>query len=635
MLATTVALAGLIGLPSAAQAVTKTTTGSINAPAVATWDNNFSVSGNLNPGCAGRPVVLRDNASNAVLASTTTGSAGYFSFVNYPNPSTRTYNIRSAGFDCGRDRHTQWDSGAFTVAQFQRTSITTNGTISAPAMNNVDGSFTVSGNLNPGCSGRPVSLYQHTTAGNTWITGTNTGPNGYFSFVNVPNPNGSEWHVFSAGFDCGVTDRHEHWTSPSFRVVAGDYPTTFTSTSTPEYTESGEQWVDLSGTLSIGSPGRTVSLYTMEDGVPKQVLGTTIDSNRGFTFRLQVPVVTTYWFYSSAENRPGVTYKSAKSAEFTVKSLRLWDDFNGYADSTNPQDLVQSDAVPGAKWVLRQPDYLPGNRSLQKADTRGLGIGLVDGSTTNKSLRLKVVDANDPEPGTGLRRHLVGHIGTTKTMPAYGHFEAKIKFHKPKGAHASLWQTSGYGDGQAELDVVEWFGERDNTTQRVQHTVHVGSKVDTNGDGCTTYTMTPVEACSGPTFEGTDTEQFPEFTENQGDGSFGANPVNFGDANTWWSSWHTYEASWTQSEYRFYIDGVLVNVLKRDYESTNPMHSKFGTDTSLLPNASLATANQPGQVILSNLVNNGTERDNLLAHLSNGGSYGDFTTEVDWVRVWR
>lgn len=613
MLTAALALAvSLIGLPMAAQAATKTTTGTINAPAVATWDNNFSVSGNLNPGCAGRPVVLRDNANNAVLATTTTGSAGYFSFVNYPNPGTRTYNLRSNGFDCGRDRHTQWESGPFTVQQFQRTPVTTTGSVNAPSMNNVDGTFSVSGNLNPGCDGRPVSLYEHTSAGNTFVTGTHTGPAGYFSFVNVPNPSGSTWHVFSAGYECGLTDRHENWRSADFRVQRGEYASAFVSTSTPEYTESGGQWVNLAGTLSIGTPGsRTVSLYTNDaNGNPQQVANTTIDGNRGFSFRIQVPVITRYWFYSAAETRPGVTYTSAKSPEFTVKSLQLWDDFDGYADAANGDQLLQS-----GKWALRQTtfDEVP-DRSLQRSDSRALGIGPVAGSNGNKSLRLKVLNAEDDKPVTGERRHLVGHIASAASLPAYGHFEAKIKFHRPQGAHASLWQTSGYGQGQAELDVVEWFGEKtENGRQRVQHTVHTGSTRGTDKN-----------------------EQFPAFTHNQNDESFAAGTApDFGAANTWWAAWHTYEAVWTPTDYRFFIDGILVNVLTRDFNPDNPLHTKFGNQYSSLPTSALATANQPGQVILSNLVNDGNERDNLLAHLAGGGSYGDYTTEVDWVRVWR
>lgn len=246
-----------------------------------------------------------------------------------------------------------------------------------------------------------------------------------------------------------------------------------------------------------------------------------------------------------------------------------------------------------AGWALRGTEYGSGNnRTLTRADDRAVSV--VDGS-----LVLKV--RPDPDnPG----KHFVGHV-TRGVLPfIYGWIEVDIKFHRPQGAHGSLWHQSGYSDGGAELDVVEWFGERmpnSNTieSQRVQHTVHVG----------------PLWS------DGTETLQYPRYTYTNEDNDAVDIPRYQGLDNqwlnkAWWNSFHTYACEWTPSGYRFFVDGIFVGrtVLPADGYSA-------------------PTAWKQGEVILSQLSNDGRERDDLLAHIADGGKYADFDMFVSRVEA--
>jgi hypothetical protein len=250
--------------------------------------------------------------------------------------------------------------------------------------------------------------------------------------------------------------------------------------------------------------------------------------------------------------------------------------------------------MEAAGWTLRGTEYgTTGSRTNTKAHARAVSVA--DGVLT-----LKVRRDHD-NPG----KHLVGHIATPPIPHPFLTIRARIQFGRPKGAHGALWHQSGYGEGQAELDVVEWFGERNapsgtTESQRVQHTVHTGPL---DADGKThqharfTWTGADTDVMDVPSYEGR--------------GQFGLD-------RTWWHTSHLYECEWTPDGYTFRVDDVTV-----------------GHTTLPAANYSSPAATEPGQLILSLLSNDGPERDDLLAHIDAGGRYSDYDMHVTRLEVWR
>lgn len=354
----------------------------------------------------------------------------------------------------------------------------------------------------------------------------------------------------------------------------------FSALSTPAYSNSGDQKVIVSGRIQPAAAGRSVSLYSENsDGTTNAyVTGATTDANGYFSMTTTVTVVTNYHLYSGKQVVGADTYTSAITSSFQIRSLRLWDDFS-YA---NTDALLAS-----GRWALRNPNYGDGGRNYCKADVRAIEV-------SGGQLKLKVV-ADPDAPG----KFLIGQITTGMFPVVNGHFEAKIKFHRPLGAHAAFWHQGGYDPGEAELDIVEFFGERgpekaapaDVWSQKVQHTVHVG-----DGAG-------GIESYSRNSWTTANPWTTPPGTAN----------VQPDDNDAWWTEFHTFEALWhPTSGYTFYVDGVNVG--------------KVG--------APIAT--QPGEVILSQLISDGGEYNNLMESLDSGlYTTSDYTMTVDWVRVWR
>ncbi|MGX7829063.1 glycoside hydrolase family 16 protein [Actinokineospora sp. 24-640] len=356
--------------------------------------------------------------------------------------------------------------------------------------------------------------------------------------------------------------------SPAHAAVYDSY---FSGVSTPEFTNSGNQQVVLSGRVQPAAAGRTVSLYRVNaDGTSTFVQGAVTDAAGNFAMTSTVSVITTFRFFSAKQVVGVDTYRPVSWGDFTVKSLRLWDSFDyGSTDQMQP------------KWALRSNhlDYGVAGREHTKASWDAITF---DG--TGAAHFGLVADGLGPD---GQPRFKVPHISAGNLGVVNGHIEARIKFHRPKGAHGALWWQSGYGPGGGEFDVAEFFGERQTGTggvesQRIQHTLHTpdGSQI------------------LGNTWTGAAVGSLPVFQENFTGGANGS----------WWNDYHTYSGYWASNQYVFFIDNQRVGAI---------------TD------APVATV--PGEVLLSLLVNEGEEYETLKAQ----GSTSGYRMSVDWIRVWR
>jgi hypothetical protein len=348
----------------------------------------------------------------------------------------------------------------------------------------------------------------------------------------------------------------------------------FSGLRTPKFTKPSNQQVTLKGRVQPAAAGRSVSLYRHNgDGTNTWVAGTHTGADGRFRMTVGVDVQTKFHFFSAGQDVGGDTYRATRSKNFTVKSLRLRDNFN-----------YKSWAKMDRKWDIRQQGmFLPGRRH-QRSDRRALGFG--DGT-------LKMRIKRDPKPGNK-GKFLVPHV-TAGNLGGIvrGHLEARIKFGRPQGAHGALWWTSGYCEGQAEIDGVEFFGERKAGTakverQKVQHTIWDGHA------GC----------------QHSKAHMAKTDTWSTGSGAFGP-------TSTWWSRYHDYEVFWNTDGYRFYIDGRHV-----------------GTVTAIPGATAPVGATQPAEVVLSLLISD-WEAKTLRSYLRNGGSLRDYTMRVDWIRVWR
>lgn len=374
----------------------------------------------------------------------------------------------------------------------------------------------LSGRVIPVAGSRPVSLYSGVApdgSGGAWIAGTWTDANGRFSFVTTVTT-ATRFKFFAAKQVVG-RDTYTAASTGAFVVsppTPVTYPSNWSELSLPEYTNSGDQQVSISGRIWPALSGRPVSLYSgvAPDGSGGTwIAGANTDANGRFSFVTSVSVVTRFKLFSAKQQFGATTYDAASTGAFTIKSLRFWDTFDGYNDSVD--QMLQS-----GRWTIRQPAYQvfdpsrppEKQRSRSKGDKRAVELG-------GSQLKLKVM--RDPDDTS---KYLTGHLTAGNLGFAYGHVEARIKFQRPHGASGALWWQSGYDTsaGQAEFDIAEYFG--DASPLNIKHTVYYG------------------------------TDQY-----------FSTTPAPDAAPSTWWDSFHTFEGYWDRDGYRFKVDDRPIRFL--------------------------------------------------------------------------
>ncbi|RYP83164.1 glycosyl hydrolase family protein [Nocardioides guangzhouensis] len=220
-------------------------------------------------------------------------------------------------------------------------------------------------------------------------------------------------------------------------------------------------------------------------------------------------------------------------------------------------DEFTNPATLGTTWKDRSQGYESvGSRKCVKSDPRATSVA-------GGALRLSVLDdpdradsgdlANrcDPgEPGGPTYNYrLTGHVTTQGTkFLQYGYVAARVRFQRYAGQHAAVWMqpepSVASSDPGAEIDVIEWFGDRTNdNTELTSHVYKNGTKY------------------KGPI---TNTGRF---TARNSD---------------WWTRYHVFSVEWTPSRYVFRIDGrktieqtrgvsrrpeyLLLSLISSDYE---------------------------------------------------------------------
>jgi hypothetical protein len=240
-----------------------------------------------------------------------------------------------------------------------------------------------------------------------------------------------------------------------------------------------------------------------------------------------------------------------------VKSAGVVTSKPGAADFTD--DFAAG--LDPATWATRGDDYQPTSKrtcSRPSADATRVSGGVA-------KLRVLV----DPDPPGALPRRcsydgelykwrLNGHIGTQNTYSfKYGYAAARIKFQARQGQHGSFWmnpatQVTTLGSASstgAEIDVIEWFGERARRGGLYSFLHHWPDDE-----------ATPVKV-----------------------GGAIPNPARYG--KDWAGRYHVFSVEWTPSRYVFRIDGqetfrtskavsgqeqyLILSLLSSDYELEN------------------------------------------------------------------
>ena len=251
--------------------------------------------------------------------------------------------------------------------------------------------------------------------------------------------------------------------------------------------------------------GRVVYLQRFVSGGWRKVVSGRQDARGYATFLINKNAATSYSHRAVAASYNGAgPAVSAGSGKLTIKTKRFADEFTGSALNTN-------------KWGYRQLNERnpAGKRACSESSRNAVEVA-------NGTLRLQV----ERIPTTSLDYELTredqcedgqyynGHIGTQggRFKTTYGIMAARMRLAPFRGKHSAFWSQPTSGGG-SEIDIMEYFGTRNN----IQHKVY------------------------GPT--GSDGRVF-DLTRI------------LGDNKTYTNSFHIFSVEWTPTVYIFRVDGI-------------------------------------------------------------------------------
>lgn len=261
----------------------------------------------------------------------------------------------------------------------------------------------------------------------------------------------------------------------------------------------------------------------------------------------------------------GKTSKPVSTEKWLTSSFT--DEFSGSALSANWN----------YRGFLYEPDSL---RECSKGDPSAVKVsgGVVQLSVIKDPARAseQCVAKKDGKSTGKFAYRLNGHIGTEGNVSiTRGFAAARIKTHKLRGQHGGFWMrppASAGGDPRAEIDVIEYFGD----------------KHPSGGLTSFTYSTKGNKAVkTGSWIKKSDT-----FLKNKKDG--------------WSKNYHVFSVEWTAKEYIFRIDGK------------ETWRTKVGvSDLPHFPILSLLSS------------------DYEISQMPGGDKKLPQTMQVDWVRLWQ
>lgn len=235
----------------------------------------------------------------------------------------------------------------------------------------------------------------------------------------------------------------------------------------------------------------------------------------------------------------------------------------------------------GSSWINRGVAYEPDSlRECSKGDPSAVSVsgGTVKLSVIADPARAgeKCVAKKDGKSTGSFAYRLNGHIGTEgQVSMRYGFAAARIKAHQLRGQHGGFWMrptTSGGGDPRAEIDVVEYFGDKHPQ------------------GGLTSFIYSTKNNKAVKT--GSWIKSPTSYLKNRKDG--------------WSKSYHVFSVEWTPNMYIFRIDG------RETYRTKVGVSDQFQ-----FPILSLLSS------------------DYEISQMPKGDKKLPQTMNVDWVRLWQ
>ena len=200
-------------------------------------------------------------------------------------------------------------------------------------------------------------------------------------------------------------------------------------------------------------------------------------------------------------------------------------DFSAQFSGTYPAPALPPD------WTTRVQDYTD-QRECAHTDPRAARVA---NGTANLSVLADTTRSGKCTPSDFPGRftwRLNGMISTQGTYAfKYGYAAARMKFQPRAGQHASFWLQHGPalgdgGTGGAEIDTIEWYGNRPNPDREMSCQIHTPAA--SYPSGVRAYIRKP--------------------------GRFGSH---------WAGRYHVFSVEWTPAAYTFRIDGKVVRRVTR------------------------------------------------------------------------
>ncbi|MDF1604958.1 glycoside hydrolase family 16 protein [Nocardioides sp. YIM 152315] len=281
--------------------------------------------------------------------------------------------------------------------------------------------------------------------------------------------------------------------------------------------------VVVAGTFRPKKPGRTVILDRKAG--KKWVRAGAARQDKSGVVQIAAPYLrkrkaVTYRLRATGSGMPTTVSKKVSTLKWTYKE-QFTDEFSG-------SDLDAS------TWSFREQDYgHAGLRECSRTEAANTRVG-------HNVARL-VVGEDKARPGRCKYDHRSfawrtnAMIGTEGAFAfKYGYAAARVKLNRLRGQHFGFWlqptnRVAEYGSARktgAEIDVVEWFGEKHPS------------------GGLSSYI-----------------HYVPRKNHGVKVGSWIKKPQQYG--NKWSKKYHVFSVKWTPRSYTFYIDGQVTSVIKK------------------------------------------------------------------------
>ena len=247
--------------------------------------------------------------------------------------------------------------------------------------------------------------------------------------------------------------------------------------------------------------GRVVKLQRYSSGAWRTI-DSGVQNRRGYaTFNINTKYARNYYHRAVAVTHNGASYVVSKGYYARTKQLRFRDDFSGTALDLN-------------RWAYRQVGSRNPAGMRACSESSRSAVSVASGSLRLDVRKIQPTSLDyDVTADCPYGQFYNGHIGTQGRFgTTYGIMAARMRLAPGMGKHSAFWTRPAAG-GDAEIDIMEYFGRRNN----IQHKVYWDG-----GSHGRVFDLSRV----------------------------------LGKDKTYTNSYHVFSVEWTKSVYIFRVDGI-------------------------------------------------------------------------------